>query len=201
MPEAKMTGVIADAMPAQITAAGRRMPKSTTVASQSSPVVAVTVRLLMLPWYDAYITPPTPAMAADTANTPIFTRNTETPDVFAATSEERVAAIARPQEDCLRLWMISAVTPTRISMNIANVLLCSWLMSNGPIFGRGIGHPDCVLRSQFHWNSTLSPRKANARVARASGSPPRRRAGSATIVLNSTVTATATTMAGRNDQP
>ena len=62
--------------------------------------------------------------------------------------------------------------------------------------GRGIVHPDCMLRSQFHWNSTWSPRNARASVASASGSPPRRSAGNATTTPITTVTATATTMAG-----
>jgi len=67
------------------------------------PVLAVTVRLFTVPWYDVYSTPPTPAMAAESAKIPIFTRNTDTPDVLAAISDERVAAMARPHDDRLRL--------------------------------------------------------------------------------------------------
>src|ERR1700726_3506314 len=95
MPEPKMTGPMAEKIPARITAAGRRTPNSTTDASQSRPVVTVTERLVMLRWLDAYMTPPTPAMAAERANTPSFTRRTDTPEVLAATSEDRVAAMAR----------------------------------------------------------------------------------------------------------
>ena len=106
----------------------------------------------MLSWYDAKNTPPTPAIAAEIANTPSLTRSTDTPDVLAAISDERVAAMARPHDERLRLWMSSAVTPTRRSKNMANVLLL--FMSNGPMIGLGIVQPDCSLRSQFHWNST-----------------------------------------------
>jgi len=143
-PELKMTGEAADTMPARIAAAGRRMPNRTTVANQSSPVVTTTDELLMLNWYDAKNTPPTPAIAAEIANTPSLTRSTDTPDVLAAISDDRVAAMARPHDDRRRLWISNAASPTRMSKNIANVLLL--FMSNGPITGRGIVHPDCMLR-------------------------------------------------------
>src|SRR6266536_5406395 len=90
-PELRMTGDAADTMPAKMAAAGRRIPNRTTVASQRRPVVTTTDELLMLNWYDAKNTPPTPAIAAEIANPPSFTRSTETPDVLAAISDERVA--------------------------------------------------------------------------------------------------------------
>ena len=139
--------------------------------------------------------PPNPAIAAEIANTPSFTRSTETPDVLAAISDERVAAIARPHVERLRLRITSAAMPTSISMNIANVLLL--FMSNGPMTGRGIAQPDCMLRNQFHWNRTWSPRNASASVASASGKPPNRSAGSATTTPSNTVTPTPTRIAGR----
>src|SRR6266536_1801578 len=89
-PELRMTGDAADTMPAKMAAAGRRIPNRTTVASQRRPVVTTTDELLMLNWYDA-------------KNTPSFTRSTDTPDVLAAISDERVAAMARPHGERLRL--------------------------------------------------------------------------------------------------
>src|SRR5882762_887652 len=103
MPELKITGLIAETIPAQMAAAGRLTPKTTTAASHSNPVVAVTVKLFTVPWYDTYRTPPSPAIAAEIAKMPIFTRNTDTPEAVAAISDERVAAIARPHEDRFRL--------------------------------------------------------------------------------------------------
>ena len=35
--------------------------------------------------------------------------------------------------------------------------------SSGPTSSRGMVQPLVLLRSQFHWNSTLSPRRANAK--------------------------------------
>jgi hypothetical protein len=66
-------------------------------------VYAVTVWLFTLPWYDVYRTPPTPAIVAERAKMPSLTRNTDTPDVLAAISDERVAAMARPHDERLRL--------------------------------------------------------------------------------------------------
>ena len=51
-PDDRITGVIADAMPAHAAAAGRRIPNSTAVASHSSPVTAGVVELLTFPWND-----------------------------------------------------------------------------------------------------------------------------------------------------
>ena len=104
--------------------------------------------------------------------------------------------MARPHAERRRLWIRSTTIPTSSSTNIAKVLLL--FMSKGPMTGRGMLHPDCMLRSQFHWKSTWSPRNARARVASASGKPPNRSAGSATTLLSATVAATATMIAGRN---
>ena len=49
---------MAETMPANAAAAGRRMPNSTTVASHSSPLAAGVVELLTLVWNDAYMMPP-----------------------------------------------------------------------------------------------------------------------------------------------
>src|SRR5438552_15822705 len=95
-PDWRITGDAAETMPARIAAAGRRMPNSTTVANHSSPVTTVAVWLLMLPCTDEYMTPPSAAIPAETAKMPSFTRSMETPEVLAAMSEERVAAMARP---------------------------------------------------------------------------------------------------------
>ena len=53
MPELKITGEIAETMPASTAVAVRRMPNSTTVASQRRPVVTTIDEFVMLCWYDA----------------------------------------------------------------------------------------------------------------------------------------------------
>ena len=53
--------------------------------------------------------------------------------MFAAISDDRVAAIERPHVERFRLRMTSATMPMTISMNIANVL--SLVRSKGPMIG------------------------------------------------------------------
>src|SRR5580704_2044718 len=185
-PDWRMTGVMAAEMPAHAAAAGRRMPNRTTVASHSNPVAAGVVELLMLVWNDAYMIPPTAAMAADRANRASFTRSGETPDVDAAISDDRTAAMLRPHGERLRLFINNITSRTTMSSEMAIVRLLARL--NAPILSRGMVQPSEVFRNQFHWNKTLSPRRARARVASARGRPPRRRAGRATIMPSSTVT-------------
>ena len=185
-PDWMMTGVMTEAMPANAAAAGRRMPKSTTVASHSSPLTYGVDALETVVWKEAYMMPPTPAMAAETAKSPSFTRTADTPEVAAATSEERTAAMLRPQEETRRLRIRSITRSTMPRSTMAMVRLS--VRSRGPITSRGIVQPDVVLLSHAHWKSTLSPRMARARVARARKRPPRRRAGRATTTPTATVT-------------
>ena len=49
-PDCKITGLAAETIPARAAAAGRRMPKSTTVAIHSSPRVAGVVWLVTFCW-------------------------------------------------------------------------------------------------------------------------------------------------------
>ena len=53
--------------------------------------------------------PPMPAMAAERANRASFTRSGETPEVDAAISDDRTAAMLRPHGERLRL-LISSIT-------------------------------------------------------------------------------------------
>src|SRR5580692_1411334 len=138
-PDWRITGVMAAEIPAHAAAAGRRMPKRTTVASHSSPLAAGVVELLMLVWNEAYMIPPTPAMAADRAKRASLTRNGDTPDVDAAISEDRTAAMLRPHGDRLRLFISSITSRTTISSEIAMVRLLARF--NAPIFSRGMVQP------------------------------------------------------------
>ena len=174
-------------------------PNSTTLDSHSKPTVAGVEPLVTLLLNDASITPPRPAMAAERAKTSSLVRTGDTPDVAAAGSEARVANMARPVGDRFRLWIPSMTSPMMASRTNAMVRLS--LRLNAPRAGRCTTQPAVPWRSQFHWNSTLSPRKARARVARARGRPPRRRAGRAMMMPMTTETATPSRRAGRNGQP
>ena len=192
IPELKITGDRADPMPAQITAAGRRIPNSTTVASHSKPVVAETVSLTV-PWYDVYITPPTPR------SRPTTRRSRSSPG-----TPRRLTCSRRSPTSAWPRWRGPRQSFEVVDQKRGDAdedqhehrerLLCSVLMSKGPIFGRGSA-TTCVLRSQFHWNSTPSPRNASAKVASASGATEPER-GNAMIVLSGTVAATPTTSRG-----
>ncbi len=78
-PVPRMTGLMAETSPAMAAAAGRRMPKSTTVTSHSMPVVAGVVTLLTLCWNDTKKMPPTAATPADRAKRPSLVRSGDTP--------------------------------------------------------------------------------------------------------------------------
>ena len=54
-------------------------------------------------------TPPTPAMAADSPKTKTFVRFTRIPDASAATSELRMASMARPEEERMNAWIASVI--------------------------------------------------------------------------------------------
>ncbi len=135
-------------------------------------------------------------MTAEMANRPSLMRRGATPDVEAAISDERTAAMPLPHDDRLRLRITSMISPHRIKRTIAIVLLLVRL--TGPTTGRGMVQPDVLLSSQFHWKSTLSPMRARAKVARARGRPPSRSAGNATRRPISPVTISATSMAANS---
>jgi hypothetical protein len=118
-----------------------------------------------LVWNDAYMMPPRPAIAADTAKRPSLTRIADTPDVAAPTSEERTAAILRPQDEILRFRMASITRSTMARRTSAIVRSLEKL--RGPMTNRGSAQPEEEFVSQFHWNRTVSPRIASARVASA----------------------------------
>src|SRR5579864_7089841 len=128
------------------------MPNRTTTASHSRPLANGAVESLMLVWKAAYMMPPTPAMAAETANSASLTRTGDTPDVAAPTSDDRTAAMLLPHDDRLRLLMSSITMHTSTSIDSAIVRLLARF--SGPILGRGMVQPAVVLRNQFHWNST-----------------------------------------------
>src|SRR5215472_8623920 len=110
--------------------------------------------------------PPSPATAADNANRASFTRSGDTPDVAAATSDERTAAMLRPHGERLRLLINSIATSTITSSVSPMVRLLVRL--SAPILRQEMCHPVLRLRYQFHWNKTLSPSRARASVASAS---------------------------------
>jgi hypothetical protein len=151
-PEEKMTGLAAETMPAITAAAGRRMPNSTTVASHSRPTVAGVETLLTLPRNVASITPPTPATAAESANTASLVRTGDTPEVDAAGSDERTAAMPRPVAERWRLRISSVTTPMTASRKNAKVLLSA--RSKGPNVGRSIDQPAVPLRTHSQAKST-----------------------------------------------
>jgi hypothetical protein len=154
---------------------------------------------LMLVWKEAYAIPPIPAIAAETAKSASFTVRGEIPEVEAPTSDDLTAAMLRPHDERCRLLMSSITTSTTTSRLMAIVRLSvRW---SGPILGRGRVHPDWLLVSHFHWNRTLSPRRARASVARASCRPPRRRAGRAMTNPNATAARTPMAAAPKNGMP
>ena len=87
-------------------------------------------------------------MTAEMANKPSLIRRGATPDVEAAISDERTAAIPLPHDDRLRLRISTMISPHRTRRTIAIVLLLAKL--TGPITGRGMVQPDVLLSNQFH---------------------------------------------------
>ena len=75
----------------------------TVTASQINPTNAGALQLLTGLLTTASSAPPKPAMPADTANSETFASPAAIPAVPAATSELRMASIARPEADRRRL--------------------------------------------------------------------------------------------------
>ena len=101
---------------------GRRTPKVTATASHTSPASGVAVVFetwkLTMPSRE----PPKPAMPAESANTRIFARVGEMPDVRAATSVLRTASIARPVADRWSAYSASVMSPNVASRSST----CCW---------------------------------------------------------------------------
>ena len=188
-------------MPAITAAPGRRMPTKITTASQNSPAWVVAVNGVTLPMKVAKNTPPNPANSADRANTASLVRTIECPEVAAAGSELRTAMMARPVTERWRFLTNQPAANTRITNSTARDF-SSW-KSNGPSWGRGMSHPlvPWPFLNQLHSNSTRSLMKASARVARAKGKPPNRKAGRATMTPSTPAITTPTISAGMNGSP
>src|SRR5690606_24724366 len=95
----QICGLMTTANPARMAPAGRRMPKSTTVASHSRPASAGVLLGDAERLNEASMTPPRPAMAAEMAKSLSLVMAGETPAVAEAGSLDRTATMARPFGD------------------------------------------------------------------------------------------------------
>ena len=86
----------ANANPASSAPPGRRIPKVTASASQNNPTSGGAVEFVTANENKPSSTPPIPAIPAERAKTVTLARFTAIPDASAATSELRIARIARP---------------------------------------------------------------------------------------------------------
>src|SRR5262245_3150087 len=118
-PDRITVALAADTIPASMAPPGRRIPNSTTVASHSSPVwvgyALLTIDLLKV----ARNTPPMPARAAELEKITSLATTGETPAVDAASSDERIAVMARPHGDLRRLVTRTISSPSTINRNTA----------------------------------------------------------------------------------
>ncbi len=189
-------GVVAvTARPPSSAPPGRRMPKVTTTASQSSPVIGVAEVFVNEPFVTPSITPPNPAIAAENAKSVISLRAGATPEVRAATSELRTASAARPDADRCRLWIISVIRPKTTSSPMICVRGCeksNVVMPGTCNDGNRNVHPSCPLLTSSAWKTVRSSASASASDPSASASTPSLRIG---IAINApTAAATAVPM-------
>ena len=129
----KISGVAVNASPASNAPPGRRTPNTTATASQTSAGSGnafVRSALPPKPTSDS-ITPPRPAIPADTAKIATFARVGDIPDVRAATSELRTANIERPVADRWRLWIMSVTRPNSTSSRM--IWSAGWEKSRCPV--------------------------------------------------------------------
>ena len=140
-------------------------------------------------------------MAADTAKATIRARAAEMPIDAAATSLPRRAARVRPivpSRSC-----ITTIDTTTSATTASTRKARSLAKSIGPISGRGTWVPvsRAVLPppTQENFTITASKKKANARVAMASHTPPNRRTGSDSSAPTTAASAAPISAAARTD--
>ena len=89
------SGLIVNTMPARSAAPVRRVPNRTTIESQISPVVAEKLAALIEVLKVLSRMPPSPATAAENANTSTRAEVSDTPTDVAAGGAVRTATMAR----------------------------------------------------------------------------------------------------------
>src|SRR3954470_24755096 len=154
-----------------------RAPSVTTSTIHASPSSGTNTESM----FDAvprcvYVTispPPSPAIAADSANATMRARRWLIPIDDAATSLPRIASSERPVVPP-RTQITAMLTSTRMISERTRYALSPWLKSIGPSTGRGTTRICVPPPTQPSWSTTWSKKNANASVASDKKMPPRR---------------------------
>ncbi len=192
--QVKITAVPVYDNPARSAPPGRRTPNTTATASHTSPVSGSAFVLVADALTMPSMTPPRPAMPADTAKIATLVRAGDNPEVRAATSLLRTANIVRPDADRKRQWITRVTSPKTASRSTT----CSdgWEKSKCPCapgtscwfsqFRPGMSSDGAgMVQPKDPWlmacvpKGTSAAKNANANVANASATAPSRRTGSA----------------------